>query len=41
MKELEGMGIKVIVKRTGIAWRIFNRFLGVGKGMAAAFHLTC
>lgn len=38
---LEGRGIKVIVERTGVAWKIFNNLLSEGKRVVAAFHLTC
>lgn len=38
---LKARGIELIVKPTGEAYKTFNRFLGSGRNVAGAFHLTC
>jgi len=41
IKQLEKMGIKVIVKKTKEACEEFNKLLNEGKKVVAALHLTC
>ncbi|MCS7385423.1 MAG: MTH938/NDUFAF3 family protein [archaeon GB-1867-005] len=41
VEKLNSRGIEVIIERTGIAWRTFNRLFNGGQRVAAAFHLTC
>jgi len=41
VEELKSKGIEVIIERTTNAWKTFNRLVGEGRRVAAAFHLTC
>ncbi|MGQ4913933.1 MAG: Mth938-like domain-containing protein [Candidatus Asgardarchaeia archaeon] len=41
IKYLEDKGIKVIIKTTREAYKIFNELIKEGKNVAGAFHLTC
>ncbi len=41
IRYLEENGIKVLVYRTGEAWKVYNKLLKEGKKVVAAFHLTC
>lgn len=38
---LEGKGIKVIVEKTGDAYKTYNRLVEEGAKVAGGFHLTC
>ena len=40
-EKLEEMGIRVVVEKTGKAYRTFNRLLSEGRRVVAALHLTC
>ena len=40
-EKLEEMGIRVVVEKTGKAYRTFNKLLSEGRRVAAALHLTC
>ena len=41
VERLREEGIEVMIQRTGEAWKTYNRLLGEGRRVAAAFHLTC
>ena len=40
-EKLEEMGIRVVVEKTGKAYRTFNKLLSEGRRVVAALHLTC
>ena len=40
-KFLEGKDVKVIVEKTGDAYKTYNRLFKEGKNVAGGFHLTC
>ncbi len=40
-ERLEEMGIRVVVERTGKAYKTFNKLLSEGRKVVAALHLTC
>lgn len=40
-KFLENKGIKVVIEKTGEAYKIYNKLIEEGKTVAGGFHLTC
>jgi len=40
-KEMEKLGVELIIEKTGEAVKVFNKEQGAGKKVIGLFHLTC